>query len=154
MGFSQRILKSAAPLMLVMMLVSGCEVFTDFGLKNAKWRLYNITVPGLDGNVMALRMEDYRDNDPGYRYIIHFYGDDRCTGTYYAADTVNYEVEGIWSLPEHDILRIELDGMVNGDFLITKLERHTFFLTTEKNYHGLAIEPPYFPMEMSITRFY
>ncbi len=53
---------------------------------------------------------------------------------------------------EHDILRISLDGVVNGDFLITKLERHIFFLTTEQNYHGLPIEPPYFPMDMSIQR--
>ncbi|MCF8258292.1 MAG: hypothetical protein K9J06_12100 [Flavobacteriales bacterium] len=134
--------------------LAGCEVFTDLGLKNAIWRLYDIRTSNANYNLMTLRMQDYRENDPTYRYIIHFYEDDRCTGTYYAADTVNYEVEGTWSLPEHDILRIELDGVVNGDFLITKLERHVFFLTTEQNYHGLPIEPPYFPMDMYIERFY
>lgn len=135
-------------------LLAGCEAFTDLGLKNATWQLYDIRTPNANYNLMTLRMQDYRENDPAYRYHIHFYSDDRCTGTYYAADTVNYEVEGTWSLPEHDILRIQLDGVVNGDFLITKLERHIFFLTTEKNYHGLPIEPPYFPMDMYIQRLH
>jgi hypothetical protein len=143
-----------AVLIAASLLMPGCEVFTDLGLKNATWRLYDIRTPNANFNLMTLRMEDYRENDPAYRYIIHFHGDDRCTGTYYAADTVNYEVEGTWTLPKHDILRIALDGVVDGDFLITKLERHVFFLTTEKNYHGLAIEPPYFPMDMYIERSY
>lgn len=132
----------------------GCTTFTDLGLKNATWQLFDIRIGGTDFNAMVLRMEDYRENDPRYRYIIHFHADDKVTGTYYAADTLNYEVEGKWSLPEHDVLRIELDGVVNGDFLITKLERHVFFLTTEKNYHGLELEPPYFPMDMYIRRSY
>lgn len=144
-------------LMLVASLfaMSGCETFTDIGLKNAQWRLYNIRTDNSPLNLMTLRMEDYRENDPAYRYIIHFYGNDRCTGTYYAADTLNYEVEGTWSLPRHDVLRIALDGVVNGDFDIQKLERHIFYLSTEQNFHGLeGVEPPYFPMDMYIERFY
>jgi len=137
-----------------MLCTAGCEVFTDLGLKNATWQLTFISIDGGNVNAMPIQMPDYRDNDPGYRYIIHFYDNDRVTGTYYAADTVNYEAEGTWSLPESDVLRIKLDGTVDGDFLITKLERHTFFLTTEKNYHGFPIEPPYFPMDMYITRSY
>jgi hypothetical protein len=62
---------------------------------------------------------------------------------------------GTWSLPRHDVLRIALDGVVNGDFDIQKLERQIFFLSTEQNYHGLeGVEPPYFPMDMYIERFY
>jgi hypothetical protein len=143
-----------AMLFLALACSSGCETFTDLGLKTATWSLYDIRTPNADYNLMTLRMPDYRENDPAYRYIIYFGDNDRCTGTYIAADTVNYQVEGTWSLPEHDILRIALDGVVDGDFLITKLERHTFFLTTEQNYHGLPIEPPYFPMDMYITRSY
>jgi hypothetical protein len=132
---------------------AGCETFTDLGLKNANWELYNIRTPNADYNLMAIRMPDYRDNDPAYRYHIQFYDGDRCTGTYYAADTINYEVEGTWSLPEHDVLRIKLDGVVDGDFLISKLESQVFFLSTEKNYHGIVgLEPAFFPMDMYIKR--
>jgi len=134
--------------------MSGCETFTDFGLKNAQWRLYNLKTDGSQLNLLVLRLQDYRENDPAYRYIIHFHGNDRCTGTYYAADTVNHESEGTWSLPRHDVLRINLD-VVNGDFDIEKLERHVFHLSTDKNFHGLeGVEPPYFPMDMYIERFY
>lgn len=143
-----------AILSLLVVIAPGCEMFTDLGLKNGTWTLYDLRTPDADYNLMTLRMEDYRENDPAYRYIIHFHDNDLVTATYYAADTINYEVEGTWSLPEHDILRINLDGSVDGDFLITKLERHVFFLTTEKNYHGLPIEPPYFPMDMYIRRTY
>lgn len=139
--------------LIVAVGTTGCETFTDLGLKNANWELYNIQTPNADYNLMAIRMPDYRDNDPAYRYYIQFYEDDRCTGTYYAADTVNYEAEGTWTLPDHDILRIKLDGVVDGDFQITKLESQVFFLTTDKNYHGIeGLEPAFFPMDMYIRR--
>lgn len=136
------------------LVFSSCESFTDLGLKNATWELYDMRIDGSTINVMPFRIPDYKENDPTYRYLIHFYGDGRCTGTYYAADTLNYEVEGTWDLLEHDILQIALDGVVDGDFLITKLERHVFFLSTDKNFHGLPIEPPYFALDMYIKRSY
>jgi hypothetical protein len=139
---------------IILQGLSGCETFTELGLKNATWELYDMRIDGSTINVMPFRIPDYKENNPAYRYLIHFQGDGKCTGTYYAADTLNYEVEGIWDLPQHDVLRIALDGVVDGDFLITKLERHVFFLSTDKNYHGLALEPPYFAWDMYIKRSY
>lgn len=114
--------------------MTACEVIVDFGLKNATFQLYDARIPdGYEGNAMELMMPGFQDNNPDYRYIIHFYGNDRCTGAYYAADTLNYEVEGTWSLPKHDVLRIDLDDYVDGDFLMTKLEKDVFYLTSDAN---------------------
>ena len=82
---------------LALVVLNSCEVIVDFGLKDATYELYEARIPGeFEGNALHLMLPGYVENDPAYRYIIHFYDNDRCTGTYYAADTVNYEVEGSW----------------------------------------------------------
>ncbi|MDP6908641.1 MAG: hypothetical protein QF371_04005 [Flavobacteriales bacterium] len=127
---------------------SGCEVFVDFGLKNTAMELYEARVPGSDLQMMPIMVTGYQSNNPEYRYIIHFFGNDRCTGSYYAADTLQYEVEGVWSLPSADILKIQLDEFVDADFNISKLDRRTFLLETESNAHGLPIEPATTPLHL------
>lgn len=122
---------------------SGCEVFVDFGLKNSTFELYYAKIPGGDDeNMMELMIFGYQTDNPDYRYIVNYFDDDRCTGRYYAADTLKYEVEGTWSLPESDVLRIRLDGFVDGDFKITKLDKITYLLKSDANAHGLPIQPP------------
>jgi hypothetical protein len=127
---------------------SGCEVFVDFGLKSSEFELYYSQIPGNELNMMTLMLQGYQPDNPDYRYIIHYYDNDRCTGTYYAADTLKYTVEGTWSLPEPDVLRIDLDEFVDGDFKITKLDKVTYLLKTESNAHGLPIEPPTTPLHL------
>lgn len=134
--------------------IISCEVFVDFGLKDSTYELYDARIPdGFQGNALYLLMPGYQENDPAYRYIIHFYGNERCTGTYYAADTLNYEVEGTWSLPKHDVLRIDLDDYVDGDFLMTKLEKDLFFLSSDENYIDI-IQPDTIPLNMYIKRYH
>ena len=131
---------------------SGCEVFVDFGLKNTTLEVYDARIPGNELELMTLMVNGYQMDNPSYRYIVHFYDGDRVTGTYFAADTVKYEVEGTWSLPEADILRIDLDSFVDGDFLITKLDKNTFLLKTESNALGLPIQPETTPLDMYIRK--
>jgi hypothetical protein len=66
---------------------------------------------------------------------------------------LNYEVEGTWSLPKHDVLRIDLDEYVDGDFKMTKLEKDIFFLTTDNNYIE-AFDSDSVPFQMYIRRIH
>ena len=120
---------------LMSIMASSCEVFVDFGLKGTTQELYDARIPNLGPyNTLPGILPGYEANNPAYRYLINFYGDDKCVGSYYAADTLNYEVEGTWSLPKHDVLRIQLDEYVDGDFLMTKLEKDIFYLSTDDNF--------------------
>ena len=133
-------------------IATSCEVIVDFGLKNSTYELYEARIPGeFEGNALHLMLPGYVEHDPGYRYVIHFDDNDRCSATYYAADTVNYEAEGTWSLPKHDVLRIDLDHYADGDFLMTKLEKDIFFLTTDVNFINI-IQPDTIPLDFYIRR--
>lgn len=132
----------------VLFAFSGCEVFVDFGLKNSTFEMYRANIPGDELNLNTLLLPGYKEDDSAYRYVIKYYGNDRCTGEYYAADTLNYKVEGTWSLIEPDVLRLDIDQFVDGDFKITKLDKITYLLESESNTHGLGIEPPQLPLEL------
>jgi hypothetical protein len=122
-------------LLIGLMSLSSCDVIVDFGLKDTTQELYDARIPDLGAyNTLPGILPGYQENDPSYRYLINFYSNDKCVASYYAADTLNYEVEGTWSLPKHDVLRIDLDEYVDGDFLMTKLEKDVFYLTTDYNY--------------------
>lgn len=133
---------------------SGCEVFVDFGLKSSTFEMYRAIIPGNDLNLNIILLPGYVENDPSYRYIIKYYDNDRCTGEYYAADTLNYSVEGTWSLPEPDVLRLDIDKFVDGDFKITKLDKITYLLETDANTHGLGIDPPQLPLTLYNRKVY
>lgn len=128
--------------------LNGCQVFVDMGLKSSTFEMYDARVEGTDLNFNLLLLPGYKENDPAYRYIIKYFENDRCTGQYFAADTLQYEVEGTWSLPEEDVLRIDLDDFVKADFHITKLDKITYLLETDANEHGLPIEPPTLPLKL------
>ncbi len=128
--------------------ISGCEVFVDFGLKSSTFELYESKIPGNELNMLTLMLPGYQANNPDFKYIIKYYGNDRCTGEYFAGDTLQYLVEGTWSLPEPDVLRINLDQFVDAEFKISKLDKVTYLLVTESNAHGLPIEPPTTPLHM------
>lgn len=150
-GFNRGLAVFMVSALLAVSTVS-CEVFVEFGLKDTTQELYDARIPGgFDGNALYLMMPGYEGNNPAYRYMIKFYDNDRCTGTYYAADTVNYEVEGTWSLPKHDVLRIDLDQYVDGDFLMTKLEKDVFYLSSDENYINI-IQPDTIQLRMYIRR--
>ena len=131
------------------LFLNGCEVFVDLGLKTSTFELYDSHIPGGTLNMMEVLLDDYDRNDPAYRYIINYYDNDKCVGRYYAADTLNYEVEGTWSLPEPDVLRIDLDQFVDGDFKITKLDKVTYLLESDANTHGFSFLPdPTLPLQL------
>ncbi|MBI1287748.1 MAG: hypothetical protein GC178_09235 [Flavobacteriales bacterium] len=133
---------------------SGCEVFVDMGLKDSTFEMYRAIIPGGDLNLNTLLLPGYKENDPGYRYIINYYGNDRCVGKYYAADTLNYTVEGTWSLPNPDVLRLKIDQFVDGDFKITKLDKITYLLETDANTSALGIGPPQVALKLYNRKVY
>ena len=133
-------------------IATSCQVFVDFGLKDTTQELYDARIPQLGpNNTLPGILPGYEENNPAYRYRINFFGNDKCVATYYAADTVNYEVEGTWSLPNHDVLRIDLDQYVDGDFKMIKLEKDIFFLSTDNNYIE-AFDSDSVPFQMYIRR--
>ena len=136
------------------LMLNGCQVFVDMGLKSSTFEMYDARVEGNDLNFNVLLLSGYQENDPAYRYIIKYFENDRCTGQYFAADTLQYEVEGTWSLPEEDVLRIDLDDFVKADFHITKLDKITYLLETDANEHGLPIEPPTLPLKLFIRKIH
>ena len=75
-------------LLLVAVSFSGCEVFVDFGLKSSTFEMYAAIIPGSETNLNTLLLPGYIENDPQYRYIVKYHNNDRCTGEYYAADTL------------------------------------------------------------------
>lgn len=129
-------------LFLTVLTISGCEVFVDFGLKSSTFELYESVIPGNEFNMLLLMLPGYQENNPDYRYIVKYYDNDRCTGEYFAADTLQYMVEGTWSLTEPDLVRMDLDQFVDAEFRITKLDKVTYLLKSDANQHGLPIEPP------------
>jgi len=137
----ENLLGSGILLLLATTTFSGCEVFVNFGLKGTTLEMYSAIIPGSQTNMAIFLLPGYKDNDPNYRYIIDFYGGDKCRGQYYAADTLSYEVEGVWTLPTPNVIRIKLDAFIEADFDISKLDKHTYLLITESNVHGLSLLP-------------
>ena len=127
---------------------SGCEVFVDMGLKMSTFELYDSRIPGNDFNMLMLMLPGYQPNNPDFRYIVQYHDNDLCTGEYYAGDTLQYTVEGTWSLSEPDVLNMNLDQFVDAQFKITKLDKVTYLLKTEENAHGLPLDPPTTPLHM------
>ncbi len=136
------------------LMLNGCQVFVDMGLKSSTFEMYDARIEGTDLNFNTLLLPGYQENKSAYRYIIKYFENDRCTGQYFAADTLQYEVEGTWSLPEEDVLRIDLDDFVKADFHITKLDKITYLLETDANEHGLPIEPPTLPLKLFIRKIH
>lgn len=151
---SMRVIGFSVIMMAAVVSFSGCEVFVDLGLKTSTFEMYDARLPNSDLNWSTLLLPGYKENDPSFRYLIHYYDNDRCTGSYYAADTLQYEVEGTWSLLEPDVMRLQLDDFVDGDFNITKLDKTTYLLETESNKHGLPIDPPTLPLKLYNRKVY
>ena len=146
--FRNRLLIRSLAFLVSVISFSGCEVFVDFGLKFSSFELYESRFPGSDLNLLTIMLPGYQVDSAGFRYIVNYYDNDRCTGEYYAADTLNYMVEGTWSLSEPDLVNMDLDQFVDAQFKITKLDKVNYILETESNLHGLPIEPPTLPLIM------
>ena len=140
--------------LLIVLVFTGCELFVDFGLKDATFENYDAIIPGSETNLNTILLPAYVENDPDFRYIVKYFGNDRCTGQYYAADTLQYEVEGTWSLIEPDLMQLQLDAFINGVFKISKLDKTTYLLETDSNEHGLGIEPSTLPLQLYNRKIY
>jgi hypothetical protein len=141
-------------LLVVTLTFLGCEVFVDFGLKDATFENYDAIIPGFGTNLNTLLLPGYVEDNPDYRYIVKYFGNERCTGEYYAADTLQYKVEGTWSLIEPDLVQLQLDAFISGVFKISKLDKTTYLLETDANEHGLGIEPHTLPLQLYNRKIY
>jgi hypothetical protein len=135
-------------LLVATLAFSGCEVFVDFGLKSSTFETYDAITPGSASNLNTLLLPGYVEDSPDYRYIVKYFDNNRVTGEYYAADTLQYEVEGTWSLIEPDVMQLQLDAFINGVFKMSKLDKTTYLLETDANEHGLGFDPPTFPLKL------
>jgi len=135
------------------LVLGGCATMVDFGLRNASYELYDTRSEVINFVMMEVVLPGYRSHNPAYRYMVHFLDNDVCTGAYYAADTLNYSVEGEWRLIDDETLFIHLDRYVNGTFHMEKLDKNTFLLSTDKNIIDIGITDT-IPLDMRIRRSY
>ena len=96
---------------------------------------------------------------PGYtqsadccRYMIDFKDDGLVTGNYYVLDTLNYSVDGTWSLDEKSMLQIKLDKYVDGLYEIDRQNRKNYVLTTDENTLTIGGNPLVLPVKLDIKR--
>jgi hypothetical protein len=74
-------------------------------------------------------------------------------GTYYVNDTINYTVQGTWSLDEKSTLFINLDKYVNGTVEVDRQSRTKYQLSSDLNI--IEFSPGFFieyPIVMDIRR--
>lgn len=131
----------------------SCAKFQHNFIMNGKWEL-----------VSAYNNNDYSINFlnvilPGFNaggdcchYIIDFQDQGKAFGFYYSNDTLVYEVQGTWDVPEKNHLYVDLDRYVNGDFLIDRTDHRKYKLTTDSNSANIFGAILINPLEMNIER--
>lgn len=128
-----RAILSVAALAIVATIFTGCVKLQNRVILKGNWELVNYKLDTINRNYMEVVLPSY-DNPPGCcKYMIDFQDNDKCVGTYYVNDTVNYTVEGTWSLDEKNELFIDLDKYVNGTFHIDRQNRKDYVLETDQN---------------------
>ncbi len=125
---------------------SGCVKLQNKVLIKGTWELVNYRIDTSAHNFMETVLPSY-NNPPGCcKYLIDFQDNDKVVGNYYVNDTLNYSIEGTWSLDEKSTLVIDLDKYVDGTFDIDRQNRKTYQLTSDKNkielFPGSIIESP------------
>lgn len=133
--------------------VSSCVKIQNKVLLKGTWELVNYKFDTLSLNYMTVILPGYTQGGDCCRYMIDFKDNDVVTGTYYVNDTVNYTVDGTWSLDEKSTLVIDLDNYVDGTFDIERENRTTYYLTTDSC--SVEFAPGFFisyPVTLDIKR--
>ncbi|CAN5294897.1 hypothetical protein BH09BAC1_BH09BAC1_28100 [soil metagenome] len=123
----------ALSILVIITLTTSCVKIQNMVIMKGDWELVNYKLDTSSTNFMLSVLPSY-ENPPGCcKYKIDFQDNDKVVGTYFVNDTVNYRVEGTWSLDEKSKLYINLDKYVNGIFDVDRQNRKTYQLTTQVN---------------------
>lgn len=133
--------------------LSSCVKLQNKVLIKGTWELVYYKLDTVDRNYMEVILPGYTEPGNNPKYMIDFKDDGLVTGNYYVQDTLNYSVDGTWSLDEKNMLQIKLDKYVDGLFEIDRQNRKNYVLTTDVN--TIEFAPGYFieyPIRMDIKR--
>lgn len=133
--------------------LSSCVKLQNKVLIKGTWELVYYKLDTVDRNYMEVILPGYNVEGNNPKYLIDFKDDGLVTGNYYVQDTLNYSVDGTWSLDEKSMLQIKLDKYVDGLYEIDRQNRKTYVLNTDVN--TIEFAPGYFieyPVKMDIKR--
>lgn len=133
--------------------LSSCVKLQNKVLIKGTWELVYYKLDTVDRNYMEIILPDYTVEGNNPKYMIDFKDNGLVTGNYYLKDTLNYTVDGTWSLDEKNMLQIDLDQYVDGLYEIDRHNRKNYTLTTDVN--RVEISPGNFiefPVKMEIKR--
>jgi hypothetical protein len=133
--------------------LSSCVKIQNKVLMKGTWELVSYKLDTIDRNYMEVILPGYVPSTSSCRYMIDFKDNDVVTGSYYVADTLNYTVDGTWSLDEKSTIVVSLDKYVDGTFEVDRENRKTYYLTTDSN--NVEFAPGFFtsyPVKLDIKR--
>ncbi|MEX0812500.1 MAG: hypothetical protein WD048_09820 [Chitinophagales bacterium] len=119
---------------LLLILASSCKKITENKIRKDKWTVHKINTPGNEGNLMHLLLPNFRDYPDESAYIIDFYEDGTAEARNYLRDSLIYAKEGYWDLKEKDLLYLDVDDHVEGEFEIHREKTKTYTLKSDDNY--------------------
>ena len=96
-----------------------------------EWVVNSVELNGGKTNLMYTILPDY--NAGSSKYLVYFGEDDRCTAQYYVNETINYAVEGTWTLVDKNHIYIELDAYVKGIFELEEQSSTEMIMYAEEN---------------------
>ncbi len=141
---------------IITIAVSSCVKIQNRVLLKGTWELVNYSLDykqdTTGANAMDFILEDFTQSPNCCKYMIDFKDDGVVTGSYYVLDTLNYSVEGTWSLDEKSMLFIDLDQYVNGLYEIDRQNRKNYIMTTDSNTVDLGATSFVVPVKMDIKR--
>lgn len=132
---------------------TSCVKLQNKVIMKGEWELVYYQLDTTKANFMDLILPSYNTPPGCCKYMIDFQDNDKVMGYYYVQDTLNYSVEGTWSLDKKSTLYIALDKYVDGTFDVDRENRRNYTLTTDKNTVRLnALTVFDAPIKMEIKR--
>lgn len=135
---------------LLLVLAASCKKITENKIRKDKWTVHKITAPDGDDNLMAFFLPNFRDYPDESRYIIDFYEGGTAEARNYLGDSLIYTKPGTWDLKEKDLLYLDVDDHVDGEYEIHREKTKTYTLKCDSNYNE-ALDS-YLALHIRVTR--
>ncbi len=140
---------------IITVSLSSCVKIQNRVLIKGTWELVNYSLDyktDTTGHNFMEILPGYTQSGDCCRYMIDFKDNGLVTASYYVLDTLNYTVDGTWSLDEKSMLYINLDQYVDGLYEIDRQNRKNYIMTTDSNTLSLGSARFVAPVKMDIKR--
>lgn len=135
---------------IAILSISACEKITRKRIRLDRWDVHKINAPGNDQNLMKLFLPNFASNPDESKYIIDFFEDGTAESYNYLGDSLIYSKPGAWELKKKDLLYLDIDDQVNGDYEIHREKMKTYILKCDSNYYKTL--DTYVSLEIRVTR--